>query len=80
MNDRTGPDHFQSLHRHGFVRVASSTPRVRPADVGFNRDAILAEARRTHEAGVDLVVYPELCVSSYAIDDLHMQTALLDAV
>nr|WP_246849553.1 NAD(+) synthase [Rubellimicrobium arenae] len=68
------------MHRHGFVRVASSTPHVRPADVGFNRDAILAEARRAHEAGVDLVVYPELCVSSYAIDDLHMQTALLDAV
>ena len=68
------------MHRHGFVRVASSTPRVRPADVSFNRDAILAEARRANEAGVDLVVFPELCVSSYAIDDLHMQTALLDAV
>ncbi|WP_246082667.1 NAD(+) synthase [Rubellimicrobium rubrum] len=80
MTDRTGPDHFHAMHRHGFVRVASSTPRVRPADVGFNCDAILAEARRAHEVGVDLVVYPELCVSSYAIDDLHMQTALLDAV
>src|SRR4029079_3501574 len=30
-------------------------------------------------AHVDLVVYPELCVSSYAIDDLHLQSALLDA-
>ncbi|TNC71841.1 NAD(+) synthase [Rubellimicrobium roseum] len=68
------------MHRHGFVRVAASTPRVRPADVGFNRDAILAEARRAEAAGADLVVFPELCVSSYAIDDLHMQTALLDAV
>ena len=44
--DRSGPEHFCALHRHGFVRVATSTPRVRPADVGFNRDAILAEARR----------------------------------
>jgi predicted amidohydrolase len=25
------------------------------------------------ENGVDLVVYPELCVSSYAFDDLHLQ-------
>lgn len=74
-------DHpFHSMHRHGFVRVGASTPKVRTADVGFNRDAILAEARRAHEHHVDLLVYPELCLSSYALDDLHLQGALLDAV
>ena len=71
---------FYSLHTHGMVRVAASTPKVRTADVGFNCQAILDEARRAHEAHVDLLVYPELCLSSYAIDDLHMQMALLDAV
>ena len=80
MRDRTGPEHFGALHRHGFVRVGTSTPRVRTADVAFNRDAILAEARRADEARVDLLVYPELCVSSYALDDLHLQSALLEAV
>ena len=80
MQDRRGPEDFFAMHRHGFVRVATSTPRVRPADVGFNRDAILEEARRADAAGVDLAVFPELCVSSYAIDDLHQQSALLDAV
>ncbi|MFA9201421.1 MAG: NAD(+) synthase [Cypionkella sp.] len=70
---------FYSLHTHGFVRVAAGTPRVRTADVAFNRDAILEEARRAHAAHVDLAVYPELCVSSYALDDLHMQMALLEA-
>jgi NAD+ synthase (glutamine-hydrolysing) len=79
-DDRTGPEHFTALHRHGFVRVAACTPAVRPADVSFNRDAILAEALRADAAGVDVAVFPELCVSSYAIDDLHLQTALLDAV
>jgi len=34
--------------------------------------------RRTR-ANADLVVFPELCVSSYAIDDLHLQNAMLDA-
>jgi NAD+ synthase (glutamine-hydrolysing) len=71
---------FFDSHRHGFVRVATSTPRVRTADVSYNRDAIIEEAHRAHEAKVDLLVYPELCVSSYAIDDLHLQSALLDAV
>ncbi|MGX9854904.1 NAD(+) synthase [Limimaricola variabilis] len=78
--NRKGPGAFHSLHRHGFVRVATATPRVRPADVAFNRDAVIAEARRAHDARADLVVFPELCISSYAIDDLHMQTALNDAV
>ncbi|MBT2133389.1 NAD(+) synthase [Croceibacterium sp. LX-88] len=75
--DRGHP--FYAMHSHGFVRAATSTPQVRTADVSFNRDAIIEEARRAHAAHVDLLVYPELCVSSYAIDDLHMQSALLDA-
>jgi NAD+ synthase (glutamine-hydrolysing) len=71
---------FHAMHRHGFVRVAASTPAVRTADIPFNRDAIIAEARRAHDAHVDLVVYPELCLSSYMLDDLVMQSAFLDRV
>lgn len=74
-------DHpFYDSHTHGFVRVATSTPPVRTADVDFNTDGILAEARRAHDAAVDLLVFPELCVSSYALDDLLQQAALLEAV
>ena len=74
-------DHpFHAMHGHGFVRVATSTPPVRTADVSYNRDGIIAEARRAHECHVDLLVCPELCLSSYALDDLVMQSALLDAV
>jgi NAD+ synthase (glutamine-hydrolysing) len=75
-----GAHPFFAMHTHGFVRVATSTPRVRTADVAYNRDGIIDEARRAHAAHVDLLVYPELCVSSYALDDLLLQSALLDAV
>ncbi|WP_305098589.1 NAD(+) synthase [Croceibacterium aestuarii] len=68
------------MHRHGFIRVATSTPRVRTADVAYNRDGIIDELQRAHAAHVDLLVYPEMCLSSYALDDLVMQDALLDAV
>lgn len=68
------------MHEHGFVRVATSTPHVRTADVAFNTAAVLAEARRAHAAHVDLLVFPELCLSSYAIDDLHLQAAMIEAV
>ncbi len=80
-SDEEGRAHpFYDMRRHGFVRVATSTPKSRTADVAYNVAGILAEAERAHEAGVDLVLYPELCISSYAIDDLHLQSALLDAV
>lgn len=74
------PYDFFDMHSHGFVRVATATPACRTADVAFNVEGILSQARAAHDRNVDLVLYPELCVSSYAIDDLHLQHALLDAV
>ena len=74
-------DHpFFARHTHGFLRVATSTPPVRTADIDHNRTAILREAARAHEAGVDLLVFPELSLSSYAIDDLVLQHAFLERV
>ncbi|WP_234030089.1 NAD(+) synthase [Erythrobacter mangrovi] len=71
---------FFDLHRHGFVRVATATPRTRTADVVYNADGIIEQARMAARQNVDLLLYPELSLSSYALDDLHLQTALLDTV
>ena len=71
---------FYDLHTHGFVRIATSTPQVRTADVAYNAQGIIEEAKKAGAQHVDLLLYPELCLSSYALDDLHLQTALLDAV
>ncbi|WP_120078753.1 NAD(+) synthase [Aurantiacibacter odishensis] len=71
---------FFDMHTHGFVRVATSTPKVRTADVAYNAAGIIAQAEMAHEQNVDLLLYPEMCLSSYALDDLHIQAALLDSV
>ena len=68
---------FYHMHTHGFVRVATATPALRPADIAFNTAATIAEAKRADKAHVDLVVYPELGLTGYAIDDLHLQQAVL---
>ncbi|PZU07206.1 NAD(+) synthase [Sphingomonas sp.] len=73
-------DRFFSIHAQGFVRVAAATPHASAGDVAANVRGIIDLAGRGHAEAVDLIVYPELCVSSYAIDDLHLQDALLDAV
>jgi NAD+ synthase (glutamine-hydrolysing) len=62
------------------VRVAAATPRVTVAHPGANADAIIERARAADAEAADLLVLPELCLSSYAIDDLLTQDALLDAV
>ena len=69
---------FYSHQAQGFVRCATATPRVSVADPAANAQAILELARQGHDEGCDLMVFPELCVSAYAIDDLHLQAALLD--
>jgi NAD+ synthase (glutamine-hydrolysing) len=65
---------------HGFVRLGVATPRVRPADVTGNG----AETERLiHEgvkAGCSILLFPELGLCAYAIDDLLIQQTLLDAV
>ena len=71
---------FEAIHRHGFVRVAAATPLASSGDVAFNVEQTLALARQAHERHVDLVVYPELNISSYAVDDLHLQDAFLNEV
>jgi NAD+ synthase (glutamine-hydrolysing) len=71
---------FEAIHGHGFVRVAAASPAASSGDVAFNVDQAIALARQADEEGCDLVVYPELNLSSYAVDDLFLQEAFLDAV
>ena len=71
---------FRSIHAHGFVRVGAGTPLATTGDVAANAVGILDLARQADAGGVDLLVLPELCLSSYAIDDLHLQDAQLDRV
>jgi NAD+ synthase (glutamine-hydrolysing) len=71
---------FYSAYRHGFVRVAAATLHTTVADPAANADAVLATARECHDDGVGLVVFPELTLSGYSIDDILLQETLLDAV
>ncbi|WP_330084578.1 NAD(+) synthase [Methylocystis iwaonis] len=71
---------FFSLHTHGFIRAAVACPSVRVADPAFNVARTIEMARDADERGASLVLFPELGLSTYAIDDLLQQEALLAAV
>ena len=50
-----------------------------PGDVGANRDAILERVREAREAGAELLLLPELCLSGGTCGSLFRHGALLDA-
>ncbi|ADK99640.1 NAD(+) synthase [Brevundimonas subvibrioides] len=74
------PHPFHAPRTHGFVRVAAATPVVHIADPAANAEEHVALIRQAGAQGCDLIVFPELSLSGYAIDDLHMQAALLAEV
>src|SRR6185312_8787795 len=71
---------FHCLYSHDFARVAAAVPRVEPADPDFNTEATLKLAAQGDEARAAVMVFPELGISAYALDELHFQDAVLDAV
>jgi NAD+ synthase (glutamine-hydrolysing) len=71
---------FHSLYSHGFVRAAAAVPRVGLADPAFNAQHTLALAQRASDEHAALVVFPELGLSGYSIEDLLHQQALSEAV
>jgi NAD+ synthase (glutamine-hydrolysing) len=71
---------FDNLYAHGFVRVAACSPMVRVADPAANARATIALMKKAHETKTALLICPELGISGYSLDDLHMQVPLLAAV
>jgi NAD+ synthase (glutamine-hydrolysing) len=71
---------YLSPYRHGFLRVAVATPRLALGAPDANRQAAAVLAGRAAGEGAGVVLFPELSMSGYSLDDLHLQDALLDAV
>ncbi|WP_027006757.1 NAD(+) synthase [Conexibacter woesei] len=70
---------FRSLYNHGFARVAACTGPIALADPAANARALADHVRALHDDGVAVAVFPELGLVGYSIDDLLMQTTVLDA-
>ena len=70
---------FDSIYRHGFVRVAVCIPRLRLGNPDDNAVRTIALAQRAHGARAAVALFPELGLSAYSNEDLFHQDALLDA-
>lgn len=73
MQQNTGDD-------LGFLRVAAASPALRVADIEYNLARIEDVIREADEHGVQVLVFPELCLSGYTCADLFFQQLLLEQV
>jgi len=60
------------------IALAQINPTI--GDLDGNRSKILDYARRAHDRGADLVVFPELCVTGYPPEDLLENPFFKEAV
>jgi NAD+ synthase (glutamine-hydrolysing) len=73
-------DDFYSIYSHDFLRAGASPIRISLADPAANAKSVIETLAKAHAAGAGLTVFPELCLSGYAIDDLLQQKTVLQGV
>lgn len=70
--------------KDGFIKVAAPALPLVVADVKSNTEIIKERITQADEMGVNLVVFPELCITGYTCGDLFysdaLQKAALDAL
>ncbi|MDL2282749.1 NAD(+) synthase, partial [Parabacteroides sp. OttesenSCG-928-G06] len=62
---------------YGFVKVAAASPPVKVADCRYNIEQIEIFMRRAVAEGVQIIVFPELCITAYTCLDLFLQHTLI---
>lgn len=65
--------------KYGIIKVATAVPTVKVADCVSNIKEIESLIAQAEGQGVEIVVFPELCVTGYTCQDLFRQQLLLDA-
>lgn len=63
---------------YGYVKVAAAVPRVTVADCKFNAEQIEKEIIIADGKGVQIIAFPELCITGYTCGDLFAQQLLLE--
>ncbi len=64
--------------KHGFLKTASAIPVVKVADCQYNTDQIKQLIIQAEQKGIEIVCFPELCITGYTCQDLFGQRQLLD--
>ena len=65
--------------KHGFLKVACATPKIKVADCTHNANEMISIARAANEKRVKVLVFPELCITAYTCADMFFSNVILDS-
>ena len=63
---------------NGFIRIGAAVPKVTVCDCKKNTDEIIQLIESAKKNKVQILVYPELCITGYTCGDLFKQGILLE--
>ena len=63
---------------YGFVKVAAAVPRIKVADCKFNSERLEGLITIAEGKGVQILTFPEMCITGYTCGDLFAQQLLLE--
>ena len=64
--------------KYGFLKVAAAVPAVKVADVEYNVNQVESLIAQAEGQGVEVMVFPELCLTGYSCQDLFREQLLID--
>ena len=63
--------------KYGMVRAGAYTPVIKVGNPDYNRKAIIDLIKQAEDSGVEIAVFPELCVTGYTCADLFLTRELM---
>ncbi len=64
----------------GYVRVGAFVPQMKVADIKYNCQEIVKGVIESDKLGIQVLCFPELCITGYTCQDLFYNTDLLKQV
>ena len=69
---------MMKINEYGFLRVAAASPKLKVGDCDYNVSEIKSLITQAVENDVQIVCFPELCITGNTCGDLFFQTVLLE--
>ena len=64
------------INRYGFIRVGAASPKLKVADCGYNTAEIKKVIEQARQEEVQVLCFPELCLTAASCGDLFLQRTL----
>ena len=63
--------------KYGFTRTATAVPAITAGNCRSNATAIAATVKELADKGVEIILFPELCLTSANCGDLFLQQTFI---